>query len=113
MAEKTPIERAMDDLSAQFSTDLFAETVVFTDKDKVEYEIPAHVNRDGPYQEPYVRGEGIATCEIEVKVSDVSDPLQYGETFTFDDYVWEFNPVLGITHKDSHFLIIALERQLT
>jgi len=108
-----PIERAMDDLSARFNTDLFAETIVYTTNNGgVEKDVPAHINRDGPFQEIYVRGENTATCEIEVLISDVPDP-QHGETFTFDGYIWEFNPMLGITRKDSHFFQIALEREMS
>ena len=99
------------DLSVFFNTDEIAETVSYTPKDGVAVDIAAIVSQDDPLQEPYVRGENTATCEIEVLASDVSDP-QYGDTFTFGGETWEFDPVRGVIHKDDYTRLIGLERQL-
>ena len=101
-----------NDLSVFFNIDEFAEIIVYTNLNAIETSIPAMVSREDPVQEEYVRGNETATCEIEVKISDVPTP-HYGETFTFDNVVWEFDPVLGVTKKTDDVLTIRLERRLS
>lgn len=105
-------DQITNDLSVFFNIDEFAETIVYTDVNDVETDITAIVTRLAPLQEEYVRGRETATCEIEVKRSDLPD-LQYGETFTFDSEIWEFDPVLGVTMMADNVITIALERQLS
>lgn len=100
------------DLSVFFNADDFAETIQYINSDKVETDIVAIVTMDDPSQEPYVRGESIATCEIEVQAKDVPNP-QYGETFVFGGYTWEFDPTMGVTHITDNVIKISLERELS
>jgi hypothetical protein len=112
MTLKTDIN---SDLSVFFNNDEFAEEVLYTPKGKKLIDavyIYAVISQDGDVQEPYVRGEETATCIIEVKASDVSTP-QHGDTFTFNDEIWEFDPVRGVIKKDDYTLIIALEREMS
>ncbi len=109
MTLKTQI---INDLSVFFNVDEFAEIIIYTNSDDIETSISAIVTREEPVQEEYVRGSETATCEIEVKSNDVPTP-QYGETFTFDDVDWEFDPVLGVTKKADNVLTIRLERRLS
>ncbi|MCK5601376.1 hypothetical protein KAR91_05900 [Candidatus Pacearchaeota archaeon] len=99
------------DLETFFNSDEFAETISYTPKSGDAVDITAIVTYAEPLQEPYVRGEETATCEIEVKASDVESP-QYGDIFIFDSATWEFDPVLGVTRKDDNILIIHLERRM-
>ena len=99
------------DLSAFFNTDEFAETVSYTPKGGAAVDITAIVSQDDPLQEPYVRGENTATCEIEVQASEVPTP-QYGDTFTFGGETWEFDPIRGVLHKDDYTRLIGLEREM-
>ena len=110
MTLKTDIQ---NDLATFFDTDEFAETIKYTSVNHVgpATDITAIVTRDNPFQEPYVRGESMATCEIEVQVSEVLNP-QYGDKFTFGDETWEFDPVRGVIRKDDYMLLIGLEREL-
>ena len=98
------------DLCAFFNTDEFAETVSYTAVGGAAVDITAMVERGNPLQEPYVRGEETATCEIWVKVSEVSDP-QYGDLFVFDSETWEFDPVRGVIDQDDDVLVIGLVRR--
>lgn len=98
------------DLSTFFNTDEFAETVSYTPVGGAAVDITAIVTRDNPFQEPYVRGEETATCEIEVMASEVADP-QYGDLFTFNSETWEFDPIRGIIRQDDLVLAIGLIRR--
>ena len=109
MTLKTQI---ISDLPVFFDTDEFAETIVYTNSSSVDASISAIVSMDDPLQEPYVRGESTATCTIEVKASDVPSP-EYGETFTFGGYTWEFDPRIGVTRMTDNVLSIFLERQMS
>lgn len=99
------------DLSIFFNIDEFAEIVSYIPKGGAAVDITAIVSRDNPFQEPYVRGEDTATCEIEVLASEVPTP-QYGDTFTFGGETWEFDPVRGVIHKDDYTRLIGLEREM-
>jgi len=98
------------DLSVIFDTDEFAESIDYTPKDDWERTIPAIVDRTASSQEPYVRDEDTATCDITVKASDVTTPQQ-GDTFYIDEQTWEMSPELGVVYKDDRVLIIALRRR--
>jgi hypothetical protein len=109
MTLKTVIQ---SDNATFFNPDEFADIpVVYTPKGGAATDITAIVTRDNPFQEPYVRGENMAKCEIEVQASEVPTP-QYGDTFTFDGETWEFDPGRGVIRKDNYALLIGLERQL-
>ena len=99
-----------DDLSTFFNTDEFAETVSYTPKGDVARDITIIPTRGNPFQEPYVRGEETATCEIEAMRSEVSNP-QHGDIFTFDSETWEFDPVRGIINQDNDTYLIGLVRR--
>lgn len=100
-----------DDLSTFFNTDEFAETVSYTPIGGLATDITAIPERGNPFQEPYVRGEETATCEITVMRSEVSNP-QYGDIFTFaSSEVWEFDPVRGIISQDNDTYLIGLVRR--
>ncbi|MBN2568131.1 MAG: hypothetical protein JXB42_01740 [Deltaproteobacteria bacterium] len=105
-------EMAADLDSVFFDTGDFSESVTYTSKGGAGVPIMAIVIKDSPFQEPYVRGEETARCEIEVKASDVANP-QYGDTFTIDGVTWEFDPTRGVISDDGYTLIIGLERELT
>jgi hypothetical protein len=106
MTLKTDIR---DDLSVFFNADEFSELVTYTPKGRIGVSILAIVYRGNPFQEPYVRGEDTATCEVEVKAGDVSSP-QYGDTFNFGGDVWEFDPTRGIIRTDEYTHLIGLIR---
>ena len=99
------------DLSIFFNTDEFAESVTYTPKGGAGSTISAIVERNDPFQEPYIRGEKTATALIQVKKADVASP-QYGDTFTFDSQTWEFDPMRGVIYEDDQVLNIGLERTL-
>jgi len=109
MTLKADILTDLDDVF--FDSDEFAESVTYTPKGGAASTITAIVIKDSPFQEPYVRGEETARCEIEVKASDVASP-QYGDTFTIDSVVWEFDPSRGVIRDDGYTLLIGLEREL-
>ena len=101
-----------NDLSAFFNTDEFAESITYTPAGGAAVTISAIVMRDAPAQQPYVRGENTATCEIIVKLADVATP-QHGDTFTLNDSeIWEFDPSSGVVYRDDDVLHIVLERRL-
>ena len=115
---------AVDLAANQFDTDEHAEIVIYNRKDAHSTEIAALVTRNNPFQEPYVRGEKNATCEIKVLKTDVTNP-QYGDTFTIknkgweydesitiDSAIWEYNSEYGIIEEDTNTLTIGLIRQL-
>lgn len=98
------------DLATFFNTDEFAEIVSYTAVGGAAVDITAVVERGNPFQEPYVRGEETATCEIMVQGSEVSDP-QHGDIFFFDSETWEFDPVRGIINQDKDTYLIGLVRR--
>ena len=105
-------ELMTSDLAAFFNTDEFAESITYTPKGGEAATISAIVMRDAPRQEPYVRGEETATCEIIVKISDIATP-QHGDTFTLSDSeIWEFDPSNGVVYQDDDVLHIILERRM-
>ena len=116
-------DQLISDLSIFFNTDEFAETVSYTPKGDIARDITGVVERGNPFQEPYVRGEETATCEIMVQASEVSNP-QHGDIFTIptelsdfdptivlDSEVWEFDPVRGIINQDNDTYLIGLVRR--
>ena len=116
-------DQLTSDMPTFFNTDEFADTVSYTALDGLATDITAVVTRDNPFQEPYVRGEETATCEILVQKSEVSDP-QYGDIFTIpskvwafdptittESEVWEFDPVRGIINQDNDTCLIGLVRR--
>ncbi|MGB2808000.1 MAG: hypothetical protein WBC22_09675 [Sedimentisphaerales bacterium] len=116
-------DQMTSDLSVFFNTDEFADTVSYTSIDDIAKDITIVPTRSNPFQEPYVRGEETATCEIEVKKSEVTHP-QYGDIFTIpsrvwaydatittESEVWEFDPVRGIISQDDDTYLIGLVRR--
>jgi hypothetical protein len=99
-----------NDLAGFFNEDEFAESVTYIPNGWNPKDISAIVSRDNPFQEPYVRGETTATCEIEVKASDVENP-QYGDLFEIGDDTWEFDPTRGVIRKDDYTILIGLIRE--
>lgn len=105
---------AIEDIEEVVSeTGEFSKEITYTPKGGVAVTIDAIVNRNEPFQEPYVRGENTATCEIIVKASEVTNP-QHGDTFTIDGETWEFNPriMMDREYGDWGFLRINLERSM-
>lgn len=100
------------DLSIFLNTDEFAETITYTPSGGSATSISAIVEKDDIFQEPYVRGPDTATCLVYVKASDVSTP-QFGDTFTIDSVVWEFDPSRGVIYMDDDVYVIGLERQMS
>lgn len=116
-------DQMTSDLPTFFNKDEFAETVSYRPKGDVARDITAIVIRGNPFQEPYVRGEETATCEIEVQMSEVLKP-QHGDIFTIESEawnydknmaaeseVWEFDPVRGIINQDNDTYLIGLVRR--
>jgi len=100
------------DLDSFFNTNEFAESITYTAVGQSAATISAIVMRDSPSQEPYIRGDHTATCEIIVKISDVATP-QHGDIFTLNDSeIWEFDPTSGVVYQDDDILHILLERRL-
>jgi len=98
------------DMSAFFNTDEFAEDVTYTAVGQAGATIPAIIDRDSSFLEPYVRGRDTATCEISVKKSDVATP-KYGDTFTFNSETWDYDAERGVIYEDDDTLIIGLVRR--
>jgi len=116
-------DKITSDLSTFFNMDEFAETVSYTALDDLAKDITAIVEKGNPFQEPYVRGEETATCEITVRRSEVSNP-QHGDIFTIptelsdfdptivlESEVWEFDPARGIINQDDDTYLIGLVRR--
>lgn len=99
-----------DDLSIFFDG-VFAQAIQYLPSVGAATEIQAIINREAPYQEPYVRGEGIANCEIEVQVSDVATP-NYGDRFQIASEMWEYDAERGVIEQDEYTITIGLERQI-
>lgn len=109
MTLKTQI--TADDASF-YNTDEYAEYIIYTPKNGESQSVKAHVIRDAPFQEPYVRGSETATCEIMIAVSDISN-INYGDTFTLNDSeIWELDPSNGVIYRDDYDWTILLERRL-
>lgn len=99
----------------------FSESVTYTPKGGLPVIIDAVIEREAPFQEPYVRGPDTAECEIWVKAADVTDPQQ-GDIYNFDaarwrgagkDVIsgdWEMAPE-GMIYQDDYVLQIALQRK--
>lgn len=100
------------DMASFFNTDEFAESVTYTPAGGAATTITAVVSRDQAFQEPYVRGENMATAEIAVQASEVTNP-QYEDIYTIDSVVWEVDANQGVIYADDDMFIIALERRLT
>ena len=63
---------ATDFAATVLNTDEFATAVTYTPTGGSGTSISALVSQDAPNQEPYVRGDGFAICEITVAVADVA-----------------------------------------
>jgi hypothetical protein len=100
-----------NDLNVFFNTDEFAENVTYTPNGGEGTTIQAIVNREGPLQEPYVRGAETATGDIMVQRSQVTTPVR-GDKYTFDSNDW-YMDADGVTYMDDDVLIIVLERDLS
>jgi len=98
------------DLTTFFNTDEFAETASYTAIGEAAVDITVIPTRGNPFQEPYVRGEETATCEIEAMRSEVPNP-QHGDIFVFDSETWEFDPMRGIINQDDDTYLIGLVRR--
>jgi len=96
------------DLAVFYNYDEHAETVSYTAVGGSATDITAIVERTGPNQEPYVRGEIDTGVIIQVKRSEVSNP-QHGDTYVFDSATWEHD-VEGVIYKDAQEYHIALRR---
>ena len=99
------------DLAAFFNSDEFAETVTYTPAGGEATSITGIITKDQFFQEPYVRGENMAGCEIAVKASEVAAP-QHGDTFVIGSDTWDLDPTRGVIYEDDDIFIIALERRL-
>lgn len=100
------------DLSVFFDSDEFAESVTYTPTGGEATTITAIVVQDMPFQEPYVRGEMTAVCDLIVQRSEVSNP-QEGDAFTFGGETWRLDPDRGVVYEDDWIYEIGLEREMS
>ncbi len=87
----------------------FATAVTYTPTGGAGTSINALISRDEPFQEPYVRGDNFAICQIAVAVTDVSNP-QHGDKYTFDGSDWQHDPSQEVITDTPYFFIISLRR---
>ena len=99
----------IEDMDIFYNEDEFAEEVAYTPLGGAQVIIPAIIDRDYPFQEPYVRGPNTALAMISVKKTDVPNP-QYGDTYAFDSQDWEFDPENNVTYEDTEEHMIMLWR---
>lgn len=121
MTHKTQLT---NDVSTFLNTDENAEMVNYMPVGSdIANEISAIVNRNAPFQEPYVRGEKTALGDIWVDRSDVTDPQQ-GDTFEItletwehdssikiETEIWEFDPEQGVIEYTEDMLNIGIKRR--
>ena len=98
------------DLAAFYNTDEFAESVLYTPVGGVQTTITAIVDREYPFQEPYIRGPDTATALISCQKSEVSNP-KYGDIFVFDSQTWELDPGNNVIYEDDEEVEIMLVRR--
>ena len=87
----------------------FGQVVTYTPSGGSGSSINALVIRDAPFQEPYVRGDNFATCQIVVAAADVPTP-QHGDQYNFNSEDWEHDPTQEVTVHSDYFFVIALRR---
>jgi len=110
MTLKTPKEQAASDLAAYYDTGLpWIRTVSYTPRGGEATTITARLDRDGSHQEPWVRGDDQAVCEIAVRKSEVANP-QYGDAFVFDGDTWGLHADKGVNYEDEREYVLVLER---
>ncbi len=103
-------EQMTDDMSIFYNEDEFGEEIDYTPKGGAQIQVTAIIDRDYPFQEPYLRGPDTATALISVQKSEVSTP-QYGDIFGFDSQIWEMDPTNNVVYEDEEEYEIMIVRR--
>lgn len=99
------------DMSVFFNADEFSETISYTAVGESAVDISAIVERSGSQLEDYVRGQVTAIVTVTIKKADVPNKA-FGDTFTIDGHVWNFEPASGVIYEDDDVVQISLERDM-
>ena len=99
------------DMPTFSNDDEFSEEIGYTAAGESLATIDAIVDRSGAQLEEYVRGPVTAIITISVKKVDVPNKA-YGDTFTIDGNVWNFEPTSGVIYEDDNVVQISLERDM-